>query len=147
MKKLFIVLLITIAPLAQANRFGGVWKHHFVNAEGVSIRLSFKESRVEPTYGLHRGGRVARQIHVDAWGKLNYKTLEVRLIDLKSETVIKGLEGTLIKENSGHQYAALPVKDGNTYPVDYIWLEGNKDLDHTLEISIDGRMYNFRLEL
>lgn len=147
MKKLFIILLITLSPLAHADRFGGVWKHHFANAEGVSIRLSFKESRVAPTYGLHHGGRIARKIHVDAWGKLDYKTLEVRLIDPESETVIKGLEGTLIKENSNHQYAALIVKDSNRYPVDYIWLAGNKDLKHRLEVSIDGRTYQFRFEL
>lgn len=147
MKKLLLLLTILVSTLAHADRFGGSWKHHYVHAEGITFRLSFLESNVAPTYGLNYGGRVARKLYIDAWGNLDYKSIDYQLQNIIRGEVANDFTGTLIKDAYDHQYDALIVKDRYSSHVDYIWLEGNQQNHQLLEIKIEGRLYRFKLEL
>jgi uncharacterized protein (DUF736 family) len=147
MKKMLITIMILLSSLTHAAGFGGSWKHHYINVENISIRISFIESRVAPTYGLHYGGRVASKIHIDAWGDLDHKSLDYYMVNLSKGEIINEFEGTLIKESINHQYDALTVRDRFSSSVDYIWLEGNHQNEQELSIKVDGREFKFRLEL
>ncbi|MBK24701.1 MAG: hypothetical protein CME70_11955 [Halobacteriovorax sp.] len=138
MKKLITLLLLVLAPLTSASAYyQGTWKHHLLQAENLSIRLSYKESRVTPTYGLNQGGRIAREIYLDVWGDTGFKTIDYRLKNFRQSSLINELTGTLIKENHGHQYDKLPITQN------YIWLQGNQKYTQKLTIWIDGRKHEY----
>jgi len=142
MKKLITLLLLVLAPLTSASAYyQGTWKHHFLKADNHTVRLSYKESRVVPTYGLNQGGRIAREIYLDVWGNTGFKTIDYTLKNFHKGELTNELTGTLIKENPGHQYDKLPITQN------YMWLEGNTRNSQTLTTWIDGRRHQYKLSL
>ncbi len=142
MKRFIALLLLVLAPMSFASdRFGGLWKHYYVKAENVEIRLSYKESYVAATYGLHKGGRVARNIHIDAWGHLYGKTVDYSLKNSNHRAYSEEITGTLIRNSESHQYDKLSLAN------EYIWLEGNERFTQDLKITIDGRDHHFQFSL
>lgn len=142
MKKLIILATIFLIPfIAKADRFGGVWKHHYIKVEGQNARLSFKEMNLVPTYGRPLGGRAAYKIHLDIWGDLAGKTFDYKLTSKGYGSINSEHDGTLVKENHNHQYAVVTLND------EIVYLQGNQDYKHHLQITIDGYSYIFDLNL
>lgn len=145
MKKFIAVffVLFSVTTFAQDyDRFGGVWKHHFIQAERITFRISFKEAKSPATYGESKGTRFGYKLYIDAWGQLGFKSVDYNFLSMDDKSGIeREYDGTLIKENYGHQYDRLTPGD------EYFHLQGNEDFKHLLRIRIGEKTYQFFLEL
>lgn len=130
----FLLLFSVSTSIFASDRFGGIWKHQFFKVENKTVRLSYKEMNVSPTYGLLKGGRIAYDIYVDVWGSHAYEELKYDLI-----TERKSYAGKLIKDTDSHQYGFVTKE--------HIWLQGNKDFEHQLVIQTEYGKYRIDLNL
>lgn len=145
MKKLLLIILMTLTTSVMArdiDRFQGVWKHHYVQAEGITLRVSFKEAKSAPNIGQPKGSRFAYKLHIDAWGNMGFKSIDYNFVSMDERVGIeREYEGTLIKENYRHQYDRLTPGD------EYFHLSGNVDFQHLLRVRIGDKTYQFFLDL
>lgn len=134
--KTFLVFLVFLI-----SAYAGEWQHYNLKADQASIRVSFTKSYSPPTYGMPYGAVNAHNIYLDVWGVEAHSPIEYTFRSLYKGKVQKEFKGFL--ESTGRYHSYVNIIKG----YESVRLRANEDYEHELRVDINGRTFNYQLDL